>query len=60
MSDGTIKVKLTRGRAGTLYTHRKVLDSLGLRKFGQVRELKDCPEIRGQISKVNYLVSIVD
>jgi large subunit ribosomal protein L30 len=45
---------------GTLYKHRRIIKSLGLRKVHHVREVKDCPEIRGQIKKVEYLVSIVD
>jgi len=57
---GTIKVTLSRGMAGSLHKHRKVVASLGLRKMGQVKELKDIPEIRGQIKKVSYMVSIVD
>lgn len=57
---GTIKVKLNRGMVGKLNSHKRIVKSLGLRKQGQVKELKDCPEIRGQVKKVEYLVSIVD
>jgi len=57
---GTIKVTLSKGLAGKLGTHRKIVASLGLRKLGQVKELKDIPEVRGQIKKVEYMVSIVD
>lgn len=56
----TIKIKLNRSMIGTLYKHRRIVKSLGLRKVHHVREVKDCPEIRGQIKKVEYLVSIVD
>ena len=56
----TLKVTLKRGLAGRLTKHRKIVASLGLRKINQVKELKDCPEIRGQIKKVEYLVSIVE
>jgi large subunit ribosomal protein L30 len=56
----TVKVKLTRGLAGRLTKHRKIVASLGLRKVNQVKELKDCPEVRGQINKVAYLLTIVD
>ena len=56
----TIKVKLTRGLAGRLRTHRRIVASLGLRKFGQVKELPDCPEVRGQINKVSYMLEIVE
>jgi large subunit ribosomal protein L30 len=56
----TIKVKLNRGLAGKLKTHCRIVQSLGLRKINQVVELKDCPEIRGQIKKIEYMVSVVD
>jgi len=56
----TIKVKLVRGLAGKLQTHRRIVRSLGLRKVNQVKELKDCPEVRGQIKKIDYMVQIVD
>jgi large subunit ribosomal protein L30 len=56
----TIKVKLVRSMIGTLQKHRRIVKSLGLKRINQVRELKDCPEVRGQVRKVNYLVSIVE
>jgi len=56
----TVKVKLVRSLAGRLQTHRRIVASLGLRKINQVKELKDCPEVRGQINKVAYLLTIVD
>ena len=56
----TIKVKLNRSLAGRLKTHRRIIRSLGLRKINQVKELKDCPEVRGQIKKIQYMVSIVE
>lgn len=55
-----IKVKLVKGLPGKLKKHRKVVTSLGLRKVNQVKEVKDCPEVRGQIKKIEYLVSIVE
>lgn len=59
MSD-TITVKLEKGLAGKLRTHRRIVASLGLSKIGQTKTLKDAPEIRGQIKKVEYMVSIVN
>ena len=56
----TIKVQLKRGLAGRLKTHRRVVASLGLRKVNQIKELKDCPEVRGQIKKVEYLLTVLD
>ncbi len=55
-----IKVKLVRGFAGKLGTHRRIARSLGLSKINQVKELKDCPEVRGQIKKIDYMVQIID
>lgn len=56
----TIRIKLNKGLAGKLRTHRKVVASLGLKKVNQIKEIKDCPEVRGQIKKVEYMVSIVE
>ncbi|CAM2066174.1 50S ribosomal protein L30 [Sulfidibacter corallicola] len=56
----TVKVRLVKGLAGKLKTHRKVVHSLGLKKVNQVKELKDCPEVRGQIKKIDYLLEIVE
>ncbi|MDJ0837416.1 MAG: 50S ribosomal protein L30 [Acidobacteriota bacterium] len=56
----TIKVRLKRGLAGRLYAHRRIVASLGLRKINQVKELKDCPEVRGQIKKIDYLLEVVE
>lgn len=55
-----IKVQLVRGLSGKMRTHRRIVKSLGLRKLQQIKELKDCPEVRGQIKKIEYLVKIVD
>ena len=55
----TIKIRLKRSLAGRLYTHRRIVASLGLRKINQVKELKDCPEVRGQIKKIEYLLEVV-
>lgn len=56
----TIKIRLKRGFPGKLKTHVKVARSLGLRKVNQIKELKDCPEVRGQIKKIDYLLEIVE
>jgi large subunit ribosomal protein L30 len=55
-----IRIQLFRSTAGRLQTHRRIIRSLGLRKLNQVKEIKDCPEVRGQIKKVEYMVRIVD
>lgn len=56
----TVKIQLRRGLAGRLKTHRKIVRSLGLRKVNQIKELKSCPEVLGQIRKVEYLLRVID
>jgi large subunit ribosomal protein L30 len=55
-----IRVRLNRGLGGKLTAHRRIVRSLGLRRVNQIKELPDCPEVRGQIKKIGYLVSIVE
>lgn len=55
----TIKVKMVRSQIGTIPKHRRILCSLGFTKINQVRELKDCPETRGQIKKIEYLLQVI-
>ena len=56
----TIKVKLVKSTAGCKQQHRDTVRGLGLKKLNQVAELKDTPEVRGMINRVNYLVRIED
>ncbi|MGY0503674.1 50S ribosomal protein L30 [Luteimonas sp. e5] len=56
--DGTIKVRLVKGLAGSQAKHRLSVRALGLGKLGDVRELKDSPQVRGLINKVHYLVQV--
>jgi large subunit ribosomal protein L30 len=55
-----IRVKQVRSVIGCLNSHRRIVASLGLKKINHIKELPDCPEVRGQIKKVDYLVSIVE
>ena len=52
-----IKVKLTKSFSGANVRQMRTIQGLGLRKFNQERLLKDTPEIRGMIFKVQHLVS---
>ena len=56
----TLKVKLVKSTAGCKQEHRDTVRGLGLKKLNQVSELKDTPEVRGMINRVNYLVRIED
>ncbi|NLG59005.1 MAG: 50S ribosomal protein L30 [Gammaproteobacteria bacterium] len=55
---GTVKVRLVKGLQGTQGRHRLSVRALGLRKVNDVRELKDSPQVRGLINKVQYLVRV--
>jgi large subunit ribosomal protein L30 len=39
-------------------TQRATLVGLGLNKLGRTVEIEETPEVRGQIRKVNHLVSV--
>ena len=55
---GTVKVRLVKGLRGTQARHRLSVKALGLNKLNSVRELKDSPQVRGLINKVQYLVQV--
>ena len=57
---GTVKVRLVGGLRGVQGRHRLSVKALGLNKTNDVRELKDSPQVRGLINKINYLVRIED
>ena len=56
----TVTVKLVRSVAGTKESHRATVRGLGLRKTNSTRTLEDTPAVRGMITKVSYLVKVVD
>lgn len=56
----TVKVKLVRSPSRTVGGHRDTVLGLGLKRMNQVRELEDTPAMRGMITKVAYLVKVVD
>jgi len=57
-SNKTVKVRLVRGLRGTQSRNRLSVRALGLNKLNDVRELKDSPQVRGLINKVQYLVQV--
>lgn len=58
MASKEIKVTLVRGLAGTRRDHRATVRGLGLRRPNHSVTLKDTPEVRGMINKVDYLVRV--
>ena len=55
-----IKVRLLKSVSGCKQSHRDTVRGLGLKRINSVSELKDTPEVRGMINRVNYLVRIED
>jgi large subunit ribosomal protein L30 len=58
MADKQVKVTLVRSTIGTKQDHRDTVRGLGLRRLNSSKVLKDTPEVRGMINKVDYLVSV--
>lgn len=56
MSANTIKVTLIKSLIGRLENHKASARGLGLTKIGKSVEVKDTPENRGMINRINYLV----
>ncbi|MET0402895.1 MAG: 50S ribosomal protein L30 [Cystobacter sp.] len=53
-----IKVKLTKSSAGSSVDQLATIASLGLKKFGSEKLLKDTPANRGMVNKVRHLVTV--
>ncbi len=53
-----IKVKKVKSEINRSQTQKRTLESLGLKKIGQVVEHEDTPSILGMINKVKHLVSV--
>jgi large subunit ribosomal protein L30 len=60
MAEKQVKVTLVRSTIGTKQDHRDTVRGLGLRRVNSSKELKDTPEVRGMINKVDYLVTASD
>ena len=55
----TIKVEQTGSPIRRHHSQRTTLIGLKLNKIGRVAELKDSPQVRGMIAKVQHLVRVV-
>ncbi len=55
---GNILVTLVRSTIGRPENHKRIVQSLGLRKLHQTVEHDDNPRIRGMLDKVPHLVRI--
>ncbi|HEB56983.1 MAG TPA: 50S ribosomal protein L30 [Gammaproteobacteria bacterium] len=57
---GKIKVTLVRSMSGRLASHKACVTGLGLRRINHIVEVEDSACTRGMISKVNYMVKLVE
>lgn len=60
MPNKTIEVTLVRSVAGRVESHRSCVAGLGLRKMHHTVKVLDTPENRGMISKVSYLLKVLE
>jgi large subunit ribosomal protein L30 len=60
MAEKQVKVTLVRSTIGCKKDHRETVRGLGLRRINSTKVLKDTPEVRGMINKVDYLVTASD
>jgi large subunit ribosomal protein L30 len=56
----TVRIRQVRSSIGTKREHREVLKGLGLRRIRHEVEREDTPAVRGMISKVAYLLEIIE
>lgn len=52
------EVKLKRGLAGQMESHRATLRGIGLTRFGRTVYLPDTEPVRGMLYKVNHMVTV--
>jgi large subunit ribosomal protein L30 len=53
-----IKVKKVKSAINRTLRQKRILESLGLKRIGQVVEHDATPSILGMVNKVNHLVSV--
>jgi large subunit ribosomal protein L30 len=53
-----IKVKKVKSAINRTLRQKRILESLGLKRIGQVVEHEATPSILGMVNKVNHLVSV--
>ncbi len=56
----TIRIKQVRSKIGAPKDQKATLEVLGLHRIGDVVEREDNAVTRGQINKVNHLVTVVE
>jgi len=57
-SEKKLRIKLVRSLVGRPQKQREVVRGLGLRRINSEVTKKDCPEVRGMVTKVSHLVNV--
>jgi len=53
-----LEIKMVKSTIGVISGHRRVLQSLGLRKINQTVRHHDSPQILGMIKKISYMLEV--
>ncbi|MEE9567377.1 MAG: 50S ribosomal protein L30 [Desulfobacteria bacterium] len=53
-----LRITLKKSIIGRPEKHRRVIQSLGLRKLNKTVVLKDTPTVRGMIRKVSHMLAV--
>jgi large subunit ribosomal protein L30 len=54
----TLRITLRKSMIGRPEKHRRVVNSLGLRRVNKTVVLKDTPTVRGMIRKVSHMLEV--
>jgi large subunit ribosomal protein L30 len=55
-----MKVEQVKSKNGSTQRQLDTLRSLGLRRIGQVVDVKDTPQARGMVHRIRHLVKVVE
>ncbi|NOY73095.1 MAG: 50S ribosomal protein L30 [Gammaproteobacteria bacterium] len=58
VGNSRLKITLVKSVSGRLAAHKACVAGLGLRRMHHSVEVKDTPENRGMINKVDYLLKV--
>lgn len=54
-----MKIRLARSWIGCSAKQRKTLEALGLKRPGQVKEVKDNPATRGIVAAIPHMLEVI-
>lgn len=54
-----MRIQQFRSIIRTTQRQRRIMQALGLRRLGHIKDVQDVPSIRGMVEKVSHLVRIL-